>query len=61
MSAVLKKLFKEKRSLPQKIDDTPKKEKKIKKKDIVIEPIEIRELAYYEFDMVNNIKSRHTK
>jgi hypothetical protein len=56
MSAVLKKLFKEKRSLPQKIDDTPKKEKKIKKKDIVIEPIEIRELAYYEFDMVNNIK-----
>jgi hypothetical protein len=55
MSKNLAKLYKEKKSLPQKVDESLPKEKKIKKKDIILEPIETRELQYYEYDVVNDI------
>lgn len=51
----LSKLFDEKKALPQKVNDGPTKIKKIKKKDIILEPIETRELQYYEYDVINNI------
>lgn len=56
MSAILKKLYKEKKALPQKTDDLPQKVKKIKKKDIIIEPIEQRELCFYEYETISDIK-----
>jgi len=56
MSAVLKKLYKEKKALPQIIDELPKKIKKIKKKDIVVEPIEDAQLQFYEYETIDDIK-----
>ena len=49
-------LYKEKKALPQKIDGPEKKPKKIKKKDMIIEDIETRELQYYEYDTIKDIK-----
>lgn len=49
------KLFNEKQANKPKVE-VVEKQKKIKKKDRVIEAIETRELQYYEYDVVSDIK-----
>lgn len=56
MNAKIKKLYKEKKALPQNIIKLEKKPKKIKKKDIVVECIEDAQLQFYEYETCKDIK-----
>lgn len=56
MTDELTRLCKEKKATMPKVEKPKKAPKKIKKKDIEILPIEERELCFYEFDLIRDIK-----